>query len=67
MAVKLSKSESLPKISAGYMSESVLSESFRGVTMGISLPLWENRNRTSAAILHSQAATAGIGRIAKKH
>jgi len=41
---KLQRSLNLPKISAGYMSEKVLTEHFQGVTVGISVPLWENKN-----------------------
>ena len=41
---KLQRSLNLPKISAGYMSEKVLTEHFQGVTIGISVPLWENKN-----------------------
>ena len=41
---KLQRSLNLPKISAGYMSEKVLTERFQGITLGISLPLWENKN-----------------------
>lgn len=41
---KLQRSLNLPKISAGYMSEKVLTEHFQGITLGISVPLWENKN-----------------------
>jgi hypothetical protein len=41
---QLQRSLNLPKISAGYMSEKVLSEQFQGVVVGISVPLWENKN-----------------------
>jgi outer membrane protein TolC len=41
---KLQRSLNLPKISAGYMSERVLTERFQGITVGISIPLWENKN-----------------------
>ncbi|GHT11453.1 transporter [Bacteroidia bacterium] len=41
---KLQRSLNLPKISAGYMSEKVLTEQFQGLTLGISIPLWENKN-----------------------
>lgn len=41
---KLQRSLNLPKIKAGYMSEKVTSEHFQGVTVGISVPLWENKN-----------------------
>ncbi len=56
--LKLSKSQHLPKLSAGYFSESVSSEAFRGITMGISVPLWENSNtvKTSqSALVQSEA------------
>jgi outer membrane protein TolC len=41
---KLQRSLNLPKISAGYMSEKVLTERFQGITVGLSIPLWENKN-----------------------
>jgi len=41
---KLSIAESLPKLSAGYMSEKIPGEQFHGITAGISVPLWENKN-----------------------
>lgn len=40
----LQRSLNLPKISAGYMSEKVMSEHFQGITVGVSIPLWENKN-----------------------
>jgi outer membrane protein TolC len=41
---KLQRALNLPKISAGYMSEKVLTERFQGVTIGLSIPLWGNKN-----------------------
>jgi outer membrane protein TolC len=41
---KLQRSLNLPKISAGYMSEKVLTERFQGITVGLSIPLWGNKN-----------------------
>jgi hypothetical protein len=49
----------LPKISAGYMSEKILTEQFQGVTLGLSIPLWENKNsvrQVKARILANQEA-----------
>jgi len=57
--VKLNRALGLPKFSAGYMSEKVVGEHFQGITAGISLPLWENKNRvkqTKAAVEASQSA-----------
>lgn len=41
---KLNRALSLPKASAGYMSEKVVGEHFQGVTLGVTIPLWENKN-----------------------
>ena len=42
-------SEGLPKFSAGYYSESVLDQQFKGFQVGITVPLWENTNRIKRA------------------
>ncbi len=47
--VKLNTAMSLPKFQAGYMSESVVGETFQGVSVGISIPLWENKNTVKYA------------------
>ena len=53
--VDLNKSMSLPKFQAGYMSESVVAQDFRGVTVGISIPLWENKNTVKFSKVNTQA------------
>ncbi len=53
---KLSRALSLPKASAGYMSEQITGEDFRGITLGISIPLWENKN----TVKHSRAQTSAL-------
>ena len=45
----LAKSMHLPKLSAGYFSEAIPAEAFRGFTLGISVPLWENARKVKAA------------------
>lgn len=45
----LAQSQHLPKLSAGYFSEAVTAEAFRGFTVGISLPLWENTRTVKTA------------------
>lgn len=47
--IKLNRAEGFPKFSAGYMSEKVVGERFQGVSVGISIPLWENKNRVKQA------------------
>ena len=52
---KLVNASALPKITTGYMSEKIVGEQFQGITAGISIPLWENRNRSKYARANSVA------------
>lgn len=57
--VKLRRAEGLPKLSAGYASERILGEKLQGVAIGISIPLWENKNsvkQAKAEVLSSESA-----------
>ncbi len=53
--ISVARTSSLPKWSVGYMGEFVRDNTFQGVTVGISIPLWENKNRVRQA---RQQATA---------
>lgn len=53
---KLTKALNLPKISAGYMSERLLGATHQGVTLGISIPLWEGKN----TVKHQKAQTLAL-------
>ena len=53
--IKLSQAEGLPKFSVGYMGEFVGGEKFQGLTLGMSIPLWQNKNKVKQA---RAAATA---------
>ncbi len=44
----LEKALALPKLETGYHSQSILGQSYRGIHMGISIPIWENRNKVKA-------------------
>jgi outer membrane protein TolC len=46
---KFNRALSLPKIHAGYMSEKVVGEQFQGLIVGLSIPLWENKNTVKQA------------------
>jgi len=54
-AVRLNRSQSLPKINGGYMMENTVGEKFQGVTLGLSIPLWENKNTVKAARLRQES------------
>lgn len=53
--VKLSTSLSLPKLQGGYMSEMVVGEHFQGITIGLSIPIWESRNEIKYAKARTMA------------
>ncbi len=54
--VQLNRSGSLPEFQTGYMSETIVNQQFRGITAGISIPLWENKNKVKYAIANSIAS-----------
>lgn len=54
--VSLSKAMGLPVLTAGYMSEKVVGEHFQGISVGISIPLWGNKNRVKQAKAAVRAA-----------
>lgn len=60
----LAVNQRLPWMKAGYYSESVLDQQFRGFLMGISLPLWENSNQINLAKAEIGAAASDAARFA---
>jgi len=62
--VKLNTALSLPKFYGGFMSEKVVGQKFQGVTLGVALPLWENKNTAKFAKAHA-IAIQGIETDAK--
>ncbi len=54
--ITLNQALGLPKFSAGYMREKLVGEHFQGVTVGVSIPLWENKNRIKQSKAAAQTA-----------
>lgn len=54
--VRESRSLWLPKMSVGYASEVLADEAFRGVVVGLSLPLWNNARKVRASQLQAEAS-----------
>ena len=54
--LSLSRSEAFPSLSVGYKSEVVPSEGFRGVSVGVSIPLWSAGKKISSAKKQLEAA-----------
>ncbi len=57
------KAKNLPEFSIGYYSESVNNESFKGFKLGISIPLWKNRNTVKKANAEQLFAEANLERF----
>jgi outer membrane protein, heavy metal efflux system len=55
--IAVQKSLNLPKIETGYHSQGILGQSYRGAHAGITIPLWENKNRLKAAQANLDYAT----------
>lgn len=51
--VKLENMNRLPKLEAGYKSETILNQKLQGFHTGISIPLWENKNLVKQAKLEN--------------
>jgi cobalt-zinc-cadmium efflux system outer membrane protein len=45
----LAVSQNLPKFLAGYYSETVIDQQYKGLRVGFTVPLWENSNKIKAA------------------
>ncbi len=57
---QLNRALSLPKLSAGYSSEKGITDDFKGVNVGLSIPLWENKNSVKQVQLNSLAMENNI-------
>lgn len=54
--IKLAKAKTLPAFNAGYMNENVGGDSFQGLVLGLSIPLWANKN----TVKHAKASSVAI-------
>ena len=54
--LQLSRAQWLPEMSVGYASENVVGETFRGVKVGLTLPLWSQQRAVKASRLAEVAA-----------
>jgi outer membrane protein, heavy metal efflux system len=55
----LTKSLTLPKLEGGYHQQAILGQTYEGFHVGMTIPLWENKNRVrtqEARLVHSELA-----------
>jgi len=53
--IQLQKARNFPGFNVGYVSELLTHEQFRGFVIGVSIPLWENKNTVKYARARNQA------------
>lgn len=58
--IKLSQSESLPKFDVGYRRDAGTDDAFNGFTVGVSIPLFENKNRVKKARAQAEYTSAVV-------
>lgn len=57
-ADRLARRESLPSLAVGFMQETVPGDTYRGLTLGITVPLWSARSKRRKARADVEAAEA---------
>lgn len=58
--VTTARQQGLPGLKVGYMSELTREEKFRGVSFGVSVPLWSNRRNVARARANYEAAAVAV-------
>lgn len=56
--ISVQKAMNLPKIETGYHSQGILGQSYRGIHAGITIPLWENKNKLKATKANLEYASS---------
>lgn len=65
--VTVQKSLNLPKLEAGYHGQTILNTRLQGIHAGITVPLWENKNKVKAAEANVDFASTNIQRHRLEH
>ncbi|MCP4551445.1 MAG: TolC family protein [Bacteroidetes bacterium] len=58
--VKLTRTGALPDFQIGYKSERVMSDKLVGIHLGMSIPLWENKNKVKESIINMDHMKSNI-------
>lgn len=57
---QLSRAQWLPQVSVGYAAENVVGSTWRGATLGLTLPLWSQQRAVRSAKLQTAASQAAL-------
>jgi len=65
--IKLTQTGSLPKFEVGYKIEKSTLDKFSGVILGMSIPLWQNKNRVSVSKINMDHMKSNIVQHENEH
>ena len=57
---QMSRAQWLPQVSVGYAAENVVGSTWRGATVGLTLPLWSQQRAVRSAKLQTEASQAAL-------
>jgi cobalt-zinc-cadmium efflux system outer membrane protein len=63
MKIKLEQRNNLPTMEAGYKSEAFLNQKLKGIHAGLTIPLWQNKNRIKQAKLENEWSQASYQQV----
>lgn len=65
--IGVTKAMNLPKLEAGYHYQGILGQNFHGAKVGLSIPLWENRNRVKQSQAELTVAEVQLNEHKNEH
>lgn len=57
---RISRAQWMPEMSVGYASENEVGEAFRGVKVGLTIPIWSQQRAVKASRLHAEASQEAL-------
>jgi cobalt-zinc-cadmium efflux system outer membrane protein len=63
MKIKLEKRNNFPTMEAGYKSEAFLNQKLKGIHAGVTIPLWQDKNRVKQAKLENEWSQASYHQV----
>lgn len=65
--IEVTKAMTLPKLDAGYRYQGILGQNFHGARIGLSIPLWENKNRVKQSQAELSVADVQLDEHINEH
>lgn len=65
--IEVTKALTLPKFEAGYHYQGILGQNFHGARIGVSIPVWENKNRVKQSQAELSVAEVQLNEHSNEH